>query len=241
MSNHARHSRRGVITAAAVALAVIGILTIGWGVLHQVGPPPMPSAAAATATPDVVPTATPTGGAPSPQRSAKPSAKPTVKPTPKTPTVVSLDRSAPTKVDIPKIGVDATMVDLGIDDNGELETPSRYQDIGWFTGGPTPGSDGGAVLAGHVTYNGAKGVFYRLGDLDPGDKIRVTRADGKVAVFSVTATKTYPKDDFPTGEIYGAPGGPSLRLVTCGGDFDAARHYYPDNVVVFATMTSVAG
>ncbi|GAA1153596.1 MULTISPECIES: hypothetical protein [Streptomyces violaceusniger group] len=31
-----------------------------------------------------------------------------------------------------------------------------------------------------------------------------------------------------------------LRLVTCGGDFDAKRHYYPSNVVVFATMTSVA-
>jgi len=75
-------------------------------------------------------------------------------------------------------------------------------------------------------------VFYRLGELRPGDQLTVTRADGSSGLFIVQRTQQYPKDRFPTDDVYY----PTLRLVTCGGQFDPADGHYKSNVIVFATM-----
>jgi len=48
----------------------------------------------------------------------------------------------------------------------------------------------------------------------------VTDADGTAATFRITNVEQYPKDDFPVALVYGPTPGPSLRLVTCGGQFD---------------------
>ncbi|HEY0717426.1 MAG TPA: class F sortase, partial [Streptosporangiaceae bacterium] len=63
----------------------------------------------------------------------------------------------------------------------------------------------------------------------------VRRADGSVAAFQVTEVRLYLKAHFPTAAVYGAAPGPELRLITCGGTFDFARHSYLSNVVVYAT------
>jgi hypothetical protein len=79
-------------------------------------------------------------------------------------------------------------------------------------------------------------VFYRLGELQPGDRVSVTRADGSVADFIVDEVRRYPKDSFPTELVYGDIDHAGLRILTCGGAFDAAAGHYVDNIVVFATL-----
>ena len=64
---------------------------------------------------------------------------------------------------------------------------------------------------------------------------RVDRADGSTAEFRVTQVKQVAKSDFPTDEVYAPDLAPSLRLITCGGDFDYRTHNYLDNVIVFAS------
>ena len=41
---------------------------------------------------------------------------------------------------------------------------------------------------------------------------------------------------FPTDAVYGNPGYPALRLITCGGPFDAATGSYLDNIIVYAHL-----
>ena len=79
-------------------------------------------------------------------------------------------------------------------------------------------------------------MFYRLGDLVPGDTVDVTRANGGVARFQVYRVAEYAKDAFPTMTVYGATSNPELRLITCGGVFDAAAGSYLDNIVVYARL-----
>jgi Sortase domain len=79
-------------------------------------------------------------------------------------------------------------------------------------------------------------VFYRLRQLRRGDQIKIGRTDGSAVRFVVQRTQQYPKDRFPTDEVYYPTLTPTLRLVTCGGDFDAAAGHYRSNVIVFATM-----
>ena len=59
-------------------------------------------------------------------------------------------------------------------------------------------------MLGHVNaLGGNKGVFADLRKLTPGAEINVSRADGSTAVFTVDRGALYPKNEFPTLEVYG--------------------------------------
>src|SRR5438105_7503549 len=83
---------------------------------------------------------------------------------------------APRRVVIPAIGVNSSLVPLGLNPDGTMEVPAVFNEAGWFTGGPKPGDPGPAVIAGHVSSRAGPAVFYRLAGLRPGDVIQVLRA-----------------------------------------------------------------
>ena len=116
-----------------------------------------------------------------------------------------------------------------------MQVPSDAATAGWFTGAPTPGSLGPAVIIGHVHWQRRDGVFAQLSQLTRGDHIQIDRADGNTAVFQVTRTIQVKKSAFPTGQVYGNIATAGLRLTTCGG-LDPSTHTYNDNIVVFAEL-----
>ncbi|MFE5511570.1 class F sortase [Streptomyces sp. NPDC056529] len=152
-----------------------------------------------------------------------------------------LPRSRPTAVAVPAITIEAPVTDLHLDRKGQLAAPpvDNPSIVGWYAKGPTPGERGTAVVVGHRDTLTGPAVFLNLGVLNPGNTVRVARADGKVAVFTVDRIKTYAKNDFPDEEVYGATGRPELRLLTCGGAFDR-KTGYEANIVVFAHLTDIA-
>jgi sortase (surface protein transpeptidase) len=150
--------------------------------------------------------------------------------------------SVPVGVIIPAIGVRAQVIPLGETPQGTVEVPllTMAYLVSWFDKGPTPGQRGPAALFGHVdsVYSGPA-VFYKLGDLRPGDTVSVIRADHETAVFTIDRVAIFPKTAFPTMAVYGSTPDPQLRLVTCGGPFDLSTRTYLDNIVAFATLTGV--
>jgi sortase (surface protein transpeptidase) len=157
---------------------------------------------------------------------------PTVTPAPAA--VGVLPASPPQRLVIPSISVDTGLIDLGLRPDGTMEVPADGSTAGWYVHSPTPGERGPAVLAAHVDWQGDKGVFYDLRRTEPGDPIRVLRADGSTAAFTVQRVERYPKDDFPTEKVYGDVDSAQLRLITCGGEFDRSERRYLRNVVVTA-------
>jgi sortase (surface protein transpeptidase) len=147
---------------------------------------------------------------------------------------VSMAKAVPVRLRIPAIGVDSTLMDLGLKPDGTLETPPGAFPAGWFTGGPTPGELGPAIIVGHVRYV-TPGVFARLSDLRPDDEIAVRRRDGSTARFRVTHLAHYAKSAFPTKRVYGNIDHAGLRLITCGG-LDTGTNVFEENVVVFADL-----
>jgi sortase (surface protein transpeptidase) len=148
-----------------------------------------------------------------------------------------LSRSTPTRLQIPAIGVDTTLMALGLRTDGSMQVPPGGFPAGWYTGGPTPGELGPAVIAGHIDMKGP-GVFYALHNVLRGDRLTVTRSDGSTAVFQVTAVRQYPKNRFPTTLVYGNIDHAGLRLITCGGSFNSASGHYEDDLVVFADFVA---
>jgi len=142
----------------------------------------------------------------------------------------------PVSLSIPVIGVHTRLIRLGLTARGTLQVPASTSVAGWYTASPRPGQIGSAVIAGHIDSYLGPGVFFRLRLLRPGDRVYVRHADGTLAIFRVYAEHSYPKNHFPTQQVYGPAPDPELRLITCGGTFDPATGSYLDNVVVYATQ-----
>jgi len=148
-----------------------------------------------------------------------------------------LTRSVPVRLQIGAIGVDSGLMDLGLKADGTMEVPPGGFPAGWYTGAPTPGELGPAIITGHVDMKGP-GVFYNLHKLKLGDQVTVTRRDGSKPVFRITRITQFPKDHFPTQQIYGNIDNAGLRLITCGGVFNSRTGHYEDNIVAFADLVA---
>ena len=151
-----------------------------------------------------------------------------------------LPASAPERVRIPAIGVNAPTTVLGLAADGRIAVPSyREADrIGWYRYSPVPGASGTAVLVGHVDTPTGRAVLYRLGQLRPGDRILIDRRDGSTAVFTVTRIAAYTDSTFPTSQVYTLNSPPQLSLITCGHGYAPATHRSLGNIVAFARLTA---
>ena len=145
------------------------------------------------------------------------------------------------RIRVPAIGVDASVVSLGLNSDSTLQVPTNATDAGWWSGGSAPGGRGAAVIVGHVNWGGNEGVFGRLHEVVPGQVVLVTNRNGVTDRYRVTSTAIYPKTSFPTGLIYGPLPYPGLRLITCTGSFDPSTGHYHDNLIVFARLTARTG
>lgn len=157
------------------------------------------------------------------------------------PAVPFAEEIVPTRVRIPSIEVDASIVDLGLNPDRTLEVPEDIARAGWYTGRSVPGEIGPGVIVGHVdSAVGGTGVFFNLRQLGTGDLIDVQRSDGSVAAFRVTEVVLVDKDEFPTDQVYGGTARPTLRLITCGGGFNNASGHYLGNLIVYAEHLGIA-
>lgn len=149
----------------------------------------------------------------------------------------SFARSAPTHIIIPKIALNTTFVPpLGLNVNKTVSVPDNYTQVGWYSGGATPGEIGPAVILGHVDSYQGSAVFYKLGQLKVGDEIYITREDKSTTTFEVTDIGRYSQDAFPTLLVYGPIDFAGLRLVTCTGIYNHGTKKYSHNLVVYAKL-----
>ncbi|MBL1292118.1 class F sortase [Streptomyces sp. NPDC057067] len=144
---------------------------------------------------------------------------------------------APTRLTVPSLGIDSSLLRLGLNEDGTVEVPPADQGMtaGWYAGGAVPGEPGAAVLIGHNDTRFGKAVFHELHTIAEGADIAVSAGGGKAAHFTVTGKETVRKNAFPTEKVYGATDERVLRLITCDGAFDADGHPV-DNLIVYATL-----
>jgi hypothetical protein len=153
--------------------------------------------------------------------------------------------SPPVDISIPAINVRSKLMEVGLNPDGTIQVPPLNDlpltnEAAWYKYSPSPGQVGPSIIEGHVdSARYGPSVFFRLGELKPGDLVDISLADHEVTAFKVTAVRLYPKSQFPTAAVYGFTDYPSLRLITCGGGFDDQSGSYNSNVVVFASLVSV--
>lgn len=154
-----------------------------------------------------------------------------------------LDFAQPTYLKIPSIGAQSELATVGKMPDGSIDVPkgAEVDQAAWYKNSPAPGEAGASIIEGHIdTVKSGPSVFFDLGKLQSKDKIYVTRDDGVTALFEVVAVRDYDKTSFPTSDVYTNSGrhDAELRLITCGGAFNADTHEYTQNTVVYAKLVS---
>lgn len=210
----------------AVVLGLAGISMTGYALTHQDLAPQLPATGAGS-------------------QGAGSSAPPTPAPSTAPQAATGLAPATPTFIQIPAIDVASPVNAVGLNRDGTMQVPQpgpRYDQAAWYRYSPTPGELGPSVIIGHIdsAANGPS-VFFTLSGLEPGQRIRVDRADRTTLTFEVDSVRSYPKSSFPAGTVYGNTSRAELRLITCGGDFDHATRQYLDNIVVFAHLVGGTG
>ena len=146
--------------------------------------------------------------------------------------------AAPLQLKVPSIGVDTTIEWVGLDAEGNMDVPSTYRTVAWYERGPNPGMKGNAVIAGHLDSQTGPAVFYRLGDLQPGDEIIVVAHDGEELRFAVTGVEAFDANSAPRDNVFGPASTANLNLITCEGSFDQTSRQYDKRLVVYSTLVT---
>lgn len=144
----------------------------------------------------------------------------------------------PVLLSVGAIGLESEVAPIGVDENRALAVPERADIVGWWSGGAVPGENGPTVLVGHYDSKKAPGVFENLRKLGPGARIVIEQSDGSVFLYDVTLVEHLSKTEFPTDAVYGPTRTSTLRLVTCGGEFDNETRHYVDNTIVYANLAA---
>ncbi len=220
-----RRSRASwVLLVLGVALAVAGVL-LPWS-LPQLGGPADGSDRAQAADPPAVGSSR----APfvvEPEVSIEAAAEPEPQPAPAT--------GRPTRLLVPRLGVDAPVIDIGVVD-GVLLPPSDPQTLGWWSAGAEPGAlRGGALITGHTVHTGG-GAFDDLETLEVGDRVQVRTGKGTIG-YAVSGVTIYRKASLArdAARVFSQTVPGRLVLITCE-DWNGSG--YDSNAIVFAERTA---
>jgi LPXTG-site transpeptidase (sortase) family protein len=144
--------------------------------------------------------------------------------------------SAPSRINIPDIGVDAPIEHLGLTADNAVDVPKSLWTTAWFNKSSKPGEKGPAMIVGHYSAYG-RAVFANLKKLGNGQKIIVTDDKGQQFTFAVVKIADYPQAEVPMAQLLGNRSSkPRLEIITCGGNYIKDSRDFTNRTVVTAEI-----
>ncbi len=166
------------------------------------------------------------------EMTAKASPTPTPKPTP----IVGI----PHTIIIDKIGLNAPIDAVNVDEEGAMEIPSDPLHTGWYSLGYRPGEYGRAAIDGHLDqHDGSPAIFWNLWQLEVGDLIKIVDDRNKEMTFEVTKKEGYEFNNFPIDQLVGKSNEKILTLVTCTGQWNQDLQTYSHRMLITSKLISV--
>ena len=147
---------------------------------------------------------------------------------------------------IEKLSIDGIVDTYGLDENAIPEVPTgpnAAQEIAWYDFASGPGAGSNAVFAGHNSWFGA-GIFRQIGNLVPGDEIRLLSGDGTEMLYTITDVFSVDPEDPDSLQVMRATDKDVITLITCSGSFQDTGDpvfggEFSDRTIVRASLTSV--
>ncbi len=154
-------------------------------------------------------------------------------PSPEAPVETPVDPGGEDVLYVPSIDLLAPIIDIEMDQAGVLSPPADTDVVGWWQRSAEPGARRGqTVITGHTVHTGG-GVMNELGELGPGDVVRL-RDDDRVVEYRVTDSAVLSVDEVAENAqmLFGQDREKGrLVLVTCTDWVDGD---YLSNIIVVA-------
>lgn len=147
--------------------------------------------------------------------------------------------SSPKKLMIDTLKIDLSIVPVGVDSFGHLETPKDWGMGGWYQNGARPGETGNFLLNAHYDDNlGRPAAFYRLKNIKAGDKVSVLDSFGLTYDYKVVRVYYIKIDDPDRAKVFEAfeKDKSAMTLITCGGVWIQGEGTYNKRLVVNAEL-----
>ena len=134
--------------------------------------------------------------------------------------------------------IDISLVEVGLESDGKLENPKKWDIGGWFHRSARPGEDGNIIINAHYDDNtGAPAAFWELKNVSTDDKVFLVDSLGKVYTYKVKDTFYVSISDPDRLRVFSDVQDKSeLTLITCGGVWDPSEGTYNKRLVVKAEL-----
>lgn len=140
-----------------------------------------------------------------------------------------------TKKESDKKLIDVKVIKVGVETDGQLEAPEKWNEAGWYTGSAMVGEEGNTIINGHYDNNyGQPAAFYNLKSLEVNDKVYLVDSFGRTFAYQITENFYVGINDEDRIERLMESNGATLTLVTCGGVWDFSENTYNNRLVVKA-------
>ncbi len=160
-----------------------------------------------------------------PELTPQPAPEPTPEPTPYSLIPVEISFTTFEQVcEIQPVGKinPKTKEEVAPEEPGAMGTVDSNVIAAWYKYGPSPGDMGNAIINGHKSWKGERGVFYELKNMSPGDEVVVKMDDGSYLYWYVETVNVYNRDEVPIEVMEPRWGeAPMLTLISCTGTWDA--------------------
>ena len=218
-----QRSRRTRISNVLLVVSIVLFITGVYLVLREYLIPP-DTGYVAPPTPSLVVEAIET---PHPEETQLPASTPMPTPEPTPYDLLPVEISFPTfeqVCEVQPVGKinPSTKEEVGPEEPGAMGTIDSNVIAAWYKYGPSPGDAGNAIINGHKSWKGERGVFYELKEMNLGDQVVVKMSDGSYLYWYVDTVSVYPRDEVPIDVMEPRWGEePMLTLISCTGSWDA--------------------
>jgi LPXTG-site transpeptidase (sortase) family protein len=147
----------------------------------------------------------------------------------------SIAADQPKQLKIPKLGINAAVVSLGLTSGGAVDTPKNIWNAGWYNGSAKPGTDGAVFIDGHSSASRGA-LFGNLDKLVVGDQIQLERGDGSLITYRVAYTATVDRNAVDMASMMKPYGGAArgLNIITCVGKWIDSEKTLENRALVYA-------
>lgn len=144
----------------------------------------------------------------------------------------------PRTIKIPSINVYARTLQVGVDRNNTMLTPSTAYDTAWYSGSSKPGEMGAMIVNAHVLSENGLAIFTNLHKLVAGAEIVIESGSGEKYTYSVVDVLEVPTDQVDMGKmlVSADTSKPGLSLITCAGKYNAKENTFGSRTLVRAVM-----
>jgi len=143
----------------------------------------------------------------------------------------------PKKLLIESLVMSLSIVPVGVDIQGYLETPKDWNTAGWYEKGARPGETGNLLINAHYdNSNGNPAAFYGLKNINLGDTVSVLDSYGKLYSYKVVNTYYIDINDPDRSKVFDGyeKDKSAMTLITCGGVWNGVT--YNKRLVVNAEL-----